>query len=116
MKQFTKLKRVKKQRADWEEMKQKSELPKQWLPKQKREKRNSRQSQKRKQTKKQQNKRQKPKPWSKKWNDIYSMWLWKKRAYGNGGVKSVLSIAETKTLFILGVYFELIAGVLEKAC
>ena len=27
-KQFTKLKRVKKQRADWEEMQQKSELPK----------------------------------------------------------------------------------------
>ena len=27
-KQFTKLKRVKKQRADWEEMEQKSELPK----------------------------------------------------------------------------------------
>ena len=65
-KQFTNLKRVKKQRADWEEMEQKIELPKQWLSKQKREKWNSRQSQKRKQTKKQQNKRQTPKPSSKK--------------------------------------------------
>ena len=86
-KQFTKLKWVKKQHADWEKMEQKSELPRQWLPKQNREKRSSRQSQKRKQSKKQQNKRQKPKASSKRWNDIYSVWLWKKRACGNGGVK-----------------------------
>ena len=68
----------------------KNEPPKQWLPKQKRKKRSSRQSQKRKQSKKQQNKRQKTKPSSKKWNNIYSVWLWKKRANGNGGVKICL--------------------------
>ena len=51
--QFNNLKRVKNQLADWDEMGQKSEIPKQWLPKQNLEKRNSRKSekQKRKRTK-----------------------------------------------------------------
>ena len=52
-KQFTKLKRVKKHRVDWEKMGEKSKLPKQWLLKQKRQKRSSRQIPKRNQSKKQ---------------------------------------------------------------
>ena len=114
-KQFNKLKRVKKQRADLEEMEHKNEIPKQWLPiKQKRQKRNSRRSQSRKRKRskeKNQKKRPRPKPSSKKWIVIYPMWFfkeknidWSKLCIMKKGTRwSISIIGETKTFLILGV-------------